>query len=160
MIAVYVILATLPAKTQETMRSIRTEIIIEASKEKVWSVLTDFESYPDWNPFITSIQGEPKEETKLIAKLRLNPETAMTIKPTVMKVTENEEFEWYGTTPLRFFNGRHSFTIEEIAVDKVKLVHAEVFTGWLKGMILKKVGDQTREGFIAMNNALKERAEQ
>jgi uncharacterized protein YndB with AHSA1/START domain len=39
-------------------KSIKTEIVINASKEKVWHVLTDFKRYPQWNPFITSVEGE------------------------------------------------------------------------------------------------------
>lgn len=36
---------------------IRTEIVIQASKEKVWSILTNLGAYPEWNPFIVSSKG-------------------------------------------------------------------------------------------------------
>ena len=35
------------------------------SKEKVWSILTDFEKYPTWNPFLVSIKGELAKGKKL-----------------------------------------------------------------------------------------------
>ena len=38
-------------------KEIKTEILINAAPEKVWSILTNFEKYPDWNPFIKSING-------------------------------------------------------------------------------------------------------
>jgi uncharacterized protein YndB with AHSA1/START domain len=41
-------------------RSINSEIIINTSAEKVWNVLTDFDAFPSWNPFIKSISGERK----------------------------------------------------------------------------------------------------
>ncbi len=50
-------------------KSIKTEIIINASKEKVWQVLTDFDKYPAWNPFIVSIKGELKVSTRLVNTL-------------------------------------------------------------------------------------------
>jgi uncharacterized protein YndB with AHSA1/START domain len=34
------------------MKEIRTEILINAQAYKVWKALTDFNSYPSWNPFI------------------------------------------------------------------------------------------------------------
>ena len=52
-----------PAATIEwewIMKEIKTEIIIDSKPEKVWEVLTDFENYPTWNPFIQNISGEQK----------------------------------------------------------------------------------------------------
>ena len=43
------------------MRQLFTEIEINAPVEKVWTILSDFEKYPDWNPFVKSIEGEIKE---------------------------------------------------------------------------------------------------
>ena len=39
-------------------RRIDTEILIQASSERVWAVLTDFAAYPEWNPFIVSLEGK------------------------------------------------------------------------------------------------------
>ena len=32
------------------MKSISTEVIIDANIEKVWKILSDFPAYPEWNP--------------------------------------------------------------------------------------------------------------
>ena len=37
------------------MRELRAEIEIAAPPERVWRVLSDFDAYPDWDPFIRSI---------------------------------------------------------------------------------------------------------
>ena len=37
------------------MKNLRTEIIIQSTREKVWKILTDFDTYGEWNPFITEI---------------------------------------------------------------------------------------------------------
>jgi uncharacterized protein YndB with AHSA1/START domain len=42
------------------MNELRTEIIIDASPEKVWKALTDLDKYPDWNPFICHAVGKAK----------------------------------------------------------------------------------------------------
>jgi len=40
------------------MREVRTEIEIVASAPSVWRVLTGFELYPEWNPFIRKVSGQ------------------------------------------------------------------------------------------------------
>lgn len=34
---------------------IDTNVVIHASAEIVWDVLMDWKSFPEWNPFITSL---------------------------------------------------------------------------------------------------------
>ena len=36
-------------------KMVYTEIRINASIDKVWNVFTEFEKYPEWNPFIKSL---------------------------------------------------------------------------------------------------------
>ena len=42
------------------MKELRTEIEIQASDKRVWQLLTDFASFPQWNPFIRQAKGEVK----------------------------------------------------------------------------------------------------
>lgn len=49
------------------MAKLETEIDITLSPRQVWDVLTDFESFPQWNPLLTVI-GEPKLGSKLQVK--------------------------------------------------------------------------------------------
>jgi uncharacterized protein YndB with AHSA1/START domain len=39
-------------------REIHTDILINADPEKIWKILTDFDNYPNWNPFIRSVKGK------------------------------------------------------------------------------------------------------
>lgn len=158
LIAAIAIVALLTQK-KETMKDLRTEIIIDASAKEVWKVLTDFNSYTEWNPFIQSIEGETEIDSKLRASLSANGMKPMVIKPSVTDLKVNERFEWLGTTPLNFFNGRHYFEIEKIDDNQIKFIQGEHFTGWLAKLIMKKIGANTQAGFIAMNRALKKRVE-
>ena len=139
-------------------KEIITEIVINAPKEKVWKVLTDFNNYPKWNKFIVSITGKAEPKATLINKLNLNGKI-QTFKPTVVKVVENKLFEWVGKLPLGLFNGLHTFEIISLDGNQVKLVHKEKFSGLLSGLILKMIKEETQKGFIAMNKALKIQAE-
>ena len=137
------------------MKELKTEIIINASTEKVWETLTDFKSYSDWNPFIISIEGELKLGSQLETKM-LNSGKTMTFKPQVTKFEYGIEFEWLGRAFLGGFKGRHYFILESLGDDQTKLIHGEKFSGWMSGLILKKIGDETLENFQAMNQAIKQ----
>ncbi|NQT74288.1 MAG: SRPBCC domain-containing protein [Chloroflexi bacterium] len=65
------------------MREIRTDIRINATSSKVWSVLADFEKYPSWNPFIVDAKGVIEEGKRL--KVRISPPGGkpMAFKPIV-----------------------------------------------------------------------------
>ena len=140
-------------------KSIRTEIIINASKERVWEVLTDFGSYPQWNPFIISIAGTQAKGSKLAVTL-LNGKKEFAMKPNVLSVVPNQYFDWVGHLFIKgLFDGHHSFEIEELSPTQVRFIHVEHFSGILSGMILRSIADDTRNNFIKMNNALKEQAE-
>lgn len=53
-------------------KEITTEILIHAEPTIIWSVLTKFDNYPNWNPFINQSMGRWKLEKKL--PLELNPQ--------------------------------------------------------------------------------------
>lgn len=141
-------------------KSIKTEIIINASREKVWQELTKFDQYPDWNPFIRSLTGEFRIGKRIRIELQ-NGDTRMVFTPRVLTVEPNKRFSWLGSLFIKgLFDGHHYFEIEEINPQQVLFRQGEDFSGILSGMILKKVGDNTRKGFVQMNEAMKRLVEE
>ena len=140
------------------MKNLQTEIIINATPEKVWSILMDFDKYPQWNPFVKEITGSQKVGGQLKVTLRNGKGTSV-FTPTVVSNETTRLFEWLGSIPLGLFKGQHRFAIEKINDTHVKFIHSEQFSGLLAGLIMSQIGETTRNGFIAMNKALKERAE-
>jgi hypothetical protein len=142
------------------MHELKTEIIIQASPEKVWQLLMDFNNYPSWNPFINSISGRAITGEKISCKLRMENGKTMTFTPKVLAVEVGKKFEWLGHLLLPgLFDGNHYFYIEKINDAQVKFIHGERFKGILAGMVMKSIGEDTKKGFIKMNIALKEQAE-
>lgn len=141
------------------MREIKTEIIINASPKKVWKVLTDNNSYGDWNPFIISMEGT-LAKGNTIKNTMLSKGKEQSFKPVILDFQENKKFRWVGKLPLGMFTGEHYFILEQTEPVQTKLLHGEHFSGWLRGIIMKQIGEDTRLNFVAMNKALKKRAEQ
>ncbi len=142
------------------MKSIETQITIEAGPDQVWAVLMDFESYQHWNPFIISIKGSATVGTQLNNELRMNDKKSMKFQPEVLVVNEQSEFRWKGKMFVKgLFDGEHYFKLNSNQDGSTTLIHGENFTGILAGLIIKMIGEDTQRGFEAMNQALKERVE-
>jgi hypothetical protein len=139
---------------------IETEIEINATPERVWKVLTAFDTFPIWNPFVKEIQGKPIEGEKLRIFIQPSGAKGMKFTPTVLKAEPGRELRWLGRLLIRgLFDGEHYFLIEPIEENKVRFVHGENFSGILVGMFAKRLDADTLRGFKEMNAAVKKRAE-
>src|SRR4029079_14993167 len=75
---------------------LRAEIEIDAGPARGWAILMGFEAYPDWNPFITSIQGERTGGAKLKARLQPAVGRGITMSPSVTVSEPGATFGWLG----------------------------------------------------------------
>jgi hypothetical protein len=142
------------------LKEIRTEIDIKASLEKVWEVLTDFNNFPQWNPFIRQINGDPKVGTKLKIHLHTSSGKSRTYRPTVTKVEPNRELRWSGKSFIPgMFNGERIFSIE-LKTNHVRFVHREIFTGLGVALAGNRLDKDMYQSFEKMNDAFKEEVEQ
>jgi hypothetical protein len=143
------------------LKEILSEIDINASASKTWDVLTDFNSFPQWNPFIRQIDGTPNVGTKIKIYLHTSGGKNRTYQPTVTKVESNRELRWYGKSFIPgFFNGERIFIIDSLETNRVHFVHKEIFTGILVNIIGNSLDKDMYQSFTEMNKALKQRVEQ
>jgi len=141
-------------------RELRTEILIEAEPDRVWEILTDQSALPEWNPFIRELEGELKEGERISIRLTPPRGRAMTFKPKVKLVSPGKELRWLGHLGVPgLFDGEHIFEIHARGPKTTRFVQREEFGGLLVPMFWKTLDTDTREGFEAMNMALKQRAE-
>lgn len=140
-------------------RRIETEIDINAPAAKVWAVLTDFPHMPLWNPFITAIAGRPAAGERLTVTIRPPGKSAITFRPTLLKVAPERELRWLGHfIVMGLFDGEHYFLLDPLGDRRTRLTHGESFSGLLVGF-LRDALDATETGFNNMNAALKQQTE-
>lgn len=141
------------------MREIRDEIEINAPPERVWSVLTDFGSNAEWNPFVKRISGRAEKRAKLDVRIVPPGKRGMGFKPTVIAAEPGRELAWLRKVLVPgIFDGERHFELEDPGGGRTRFVQREVFTGLLTRMMGGML-DNTLEGFREMNQALKRRAE-
>ena len=142
------------------MKELHSQIEIDAPAERVWHLLTDFASYPQWNPFIRSISGEPRIGERLEARIEPPGARGMTFKPVVINAEPNRELRWLGRLLVPgLFDGEHSLEIEPLEENGVRFVQREAFRGLLVPLFARSLLGATQRGFEEMNRALKARAE-
>ena len=138
-------------------KEIKTKIVIQAAPEKIWKILTDFENYPQWNSFITSITGEVEKGNKVVVSIKPPKGKGMTFKPTILTKTDNKELSWRGKLLFKgLFDGTHLFELIDNGDGTTTFIQSEKFSGifvWLFNL------QKTRNGFDEMNKKLKELAE-
>jgi hypothetical protein len=144
------------------MKDIHTEIEINAPNKRVWQILIDFAQYPQWNPFIVQIVGEPLRGCRLEARIQSPGSRAMTIRPVVLRVEEDEHgLLWRGSLPIPgLFSGEHHFVAQYLDAGRTRFIQGERFTGLLVPLVSRSLWDKIRNGFEEMNRALKARAEE
>jgi len=143
------------------MKELTTEIEINSTPDHVWKILTDFATFPEWNPFIRRARGELRPGGRLEVLLGASGTQARIFRPTVLAVEPNRELRWLGKLFLGgLFDGEHIFSIEPLEDQRVRLVQRERFSGLLIPFMNKLIDVDTRRGFEEMNQALKQRAEQ
>lgn len=113
-------------------KSISTDIIINIPINKVWVELTDFNKYPDWNPFIRKVSGEIKKGNIIEVTFQTQGSAPIVFTPEIKLYEENNIFQWEGKLLLPgIFTGRHAFELIKIETNKTKLIQKEDFNGIL-----------------------------
>ncbi len=140
-------------------KEIVTEIEINASPSRVWQILTDFEKYLTWNPFIKKISGIPARNEKLEVHMPDPRGGMMVFTPDVLVAEKDRELRWLGRSEGDVFNGEHRFLIEPIEENKVRFTQSEKFTGSMVESLEGWLDTAVKQNFEDMNKALKRRAE-
>jgi len=142
------------------MKELNNEVEINASAERVWQLLTDFASFPQWNPFIQRVSGEPTTGARLEVKTHSSGAQHITSRPTVLKAEPNRELRWLERSLVPgLLDTEHIFTIQPLDAEHIRFTQREIFTGLFSSLPALRRNIDTRRGFREMNHALKLRAE-
>jgi hypothetical protein len=141
------------------MRTLDAAVEIEAPAQQVWEVVTDFATYPQWNPFIIRAEGIPVPGARLKVTIRAPGYRPVTFRPRVLRAVEGRELTWLGRALLPgLFDGRHSLTVEALGEARSRFRTHEEVSGILLP-VLGKLMRASQQGFERLAAAAKARAE-
>ena len=140
-------------------KRLSTQVDIEATPERVWEVLTDLAAYPEWNPFIVRAAGDVAPGRRLTLRMQPVGGRAMTLRPRLVEVAVHRELRWRGKLVMPgLMDAEHAFVLQPQA-GGTRLIHQETFRGVLVPFVAASLDRNTLPAFVAMNEALKRRAE-
>ena len=128
---------------------------IDASPERVWSLLTDASTYRDWNKAVVSIEGPIVQGGTISLVSVANPKR--TFKLHVSEMRPPNRMVWSDGMPLGLFKGERPYKVDP----REGVTHFEMteeYTGLLAGVFTKAIPDLT-ESFNLFADSLKRAAE-
>ena len=128
---------------------------IQATPQTVWDLLTDLDSYADWNPTIISIQGDVTVGG--MVKLVSTVDPKRTFKVSVTELTPPRRMLWADGMPLGLFRGVRTYDLAPADGGTV-FTMTEDYTGPLAGLVTKAIPDMS-ESCTQIADGLKVAAE-
>ncbi|HUL86169.1 MAG TPA: SRPBCC domain-containing protein [Actinomycetota bacterium] len=136
-------------------KEIRSEVEIEGTAEEVWSVLTDFDRYGEWNPGFSQVRGRAEVGATLDVTFLRSGDRTTKMHPRVLVAEPGREFRWLGRLLMPWvFDGEHRFEIHEDEPGRVRFVQAERFRGVLVPFFRHLIEVDTLTTFGEVNEAL------
>lgn len=105
-------------------KSVHAELVIPATPEEVWSVLSDASGFKDWNPVLVPVEGEFREEAKLNYQMTGPDGKKTDVQAKVIKFVDQKLLNQYGGIPgIMTFN--HTFRLEQMEGGTLVIQHEE-----------------------------------
>lgn len=140
-------------------RCVRNTRIIRAPIEEVWTVLTDFARYPEWNPFTYGVTTSKRigDPVKLEVKLGSRK---LTMNERMNRYDEGRAVAW----GVRWGGGLildcdRVQELERIDAQTTRYRCHEAFDGWLAPIVYRFYRGPVQVGFDAAADALVARCE-
>ncbi len=128
--------ATKTDATFEMSCSIKTTI--QATPEKLWSLLTDAAAFPSWNSTVSQLDGKIADGQVLALRVPSAPKRVF--KPKVAIVTPGRVMTWSdGMAPM--FRGVRTFTLTPVTGGATEFSMSERFSGLMLPMIKGSLPD-------------------
>ncbi len=141
------------------MLTIQEQTIVNASSDTVFNVITELETYKEWNPWIVEASGIPDEGQLIEVKVKMGAKI-ISAQHRILVSKPNIEFRWCDVGWFtRLAYGERARFIKPLANGGVEYRVDLTVTGFLWWFVKLVYGKSMESGLKTETNALKERAE-
>ena len=135
------------------------DLEINAPPEKVWEVISDLDSYGEWNPFVLECRSTLKPGDPLRMKVKLGSGVRQE-QERVASYNEGVGFSYrMEPPPLGALASYRSHKIVPLGEGRSRYISHFELNGWLSPVVKAFVGSKLQAGFDGMSHGIKDRAE-
>lgn len=138
--------------------SIEASIIIDASIENVWKVLTDFPNLKNWSSSFIGLQGNFGKNGEIEIQFK-TPMGLQKMKRQVFHFEEGKAFGWTGVFMLGM-KDCHLHTLEAISAKQTKFTQTDYFSGGASFLLKGILHKQLKKSYDVFNQELKKEVEE
>lgn len=138
---------------------VEDRIGIQAPAEVIWEIVHDLSRWSEWNPTYPKAAGEIRIGAILDVTLALPGEDPQDLKAKVLEWVPNEQLHWQLSLLGGLIRTLRYIEITPLSETGCVVDNGELFAGFMGPSLGKRMRGPVRRGFLAMNEALKLRAE-
>lgn len=140
---------------------INDEITIEASAERVWEIIADLASYPQWNPVLREARGEIARGSRLHLLVNSTGEGVLLASPRITQVDWGHTLVWLDRIGVPgLLDSRYRMSLEPLGEGRVRLLQESSYRGALVPFVRRRLQASSGGSHRKISRALKRRAEE
>lgn len=134
---------------------------IEAPPEAVWSVVTDFARYPEWNPFTVRVEAQLQLGARVVLHLPdpANPGSTFETVEWISAIEPPFHLQYNTGTEIPGIHAVRDQWVTDLGSGRSSYRTTDAFTGEIATFVFDSQGPWVTEGFNATARALKARVE-
>jgi hypothetical protein len=132
---------------------------IRAPAEAIWEVIADVERWSEWNPLYPKAAGVIRIGSPLELEVALPGQVTRAIRPVIKDWVPNEQLHWRLSMVGGLVKSTRYIEIERLVDNACIFSNGELFEGLLGPAVARRMRGAFRQGFAAMGEAVKARAE-
>lgn len=138
---------------------LEARIGVQTPPDTIWDLIYDTATWPDWNPFFVRAEGQIRLGGPLNIDLALPNGGTKRIDGTVLEWVPREQLHWRVSANHGLVRTIHYVEIDALAEVGCIVAVGAIIGGLLGKTAARQTGGFYKQGFQAMNEALKIRAE-
>ncbi len=143
------------------LRQFEVTTDINASICRVWKILSDLDSWKDWNRLNPGAAGKPAVGDTITLNSLAAPGKIRAARAKVIEYEPEQTIRWTGGLPIPgLYRIEHWIRVESLDENSSRVIHGEVHRGLLVSFVLKPFGNDFERYYRDTNIALKALAEE